>query len=136
MRTIESPVEKVQAYLFTNDRLETSEYATSMVPLDKIFMLEKDIPLEYNPTETGLKTPLLLLSNTQHNYDMCAHRIGKDLVQERDEKIPFICYAGNQRLTALKNLEYDAVQCIFVDDINWAHAVNLVLQEGKATNYN
>lgn len=137
IRTLESPVDKVSAYLFKNNILQESEYAPTMVHIDTIFMLVKDkdnIPLLDSIMTGGLQTPLILIDNTQENYDLAIRGVRPDLIQPRDTSRPFLCYAGNQRLTAIKKLGYDTVHCLFVEDIHWAHAVHLVLQKGKIIN--
>ena len=137
IRTLESPVDKVSAFLFKNNILQESEYAPTMVHIDTIFMPVKDkenVPLLDSIMTAGLQTPLILINNTQENYDLAIRGIRPDLIQPRDESKSFLCYAGNQRLTAIKKLGYDTVHCLFVEDIHWAHAVHLVLQKGKIIN--
>ena len=82
IRTLESPVDKVSAFLFKNNILQESEYAPTMVHLDTIFMPVKDkenVPLLDSIMTAGLQTPLILINNTQENYDLAIRGIRPDL---------------------------------------------------------
>ena len=125
-----------KAYLFTDDKLEETHYGIITVAFENIFMLVKpkhNASLKKSIEASGLKDPLILIPNSEKNYEMAIRGVKKDLIEEQKEA-PFLCYAGNQRMTALKELGYLGASCIIADDVHWAHSVHLVLQDGVIIN--
>ena len=47
---------------------------------------------------------------------------------------PLLAYTGNQRLTIARKLGYDTISCIIAEDVKWAHAYQLILQDGVINN--
>lgn len=135
-KTMIASVDRVSAFLYKDNRLEDSEYATTNILLKDIFMPvkpKKNLALQDSLMVAGMKNPLIVLTNTQKNYDMAIRGIRPDLVEERTSA-SFLCYAGNQRMVALQSLGYKMASCILADDVHWAHAIHLVLEEGKIVN--
>ena len=126
IRTLESSVDKVSAQIIN----EESEYAPIKVHIDTIFIpviCKDNLALLDSVITSGLQKPLILVNNTEENYNLIAKR--KGILKERNINKPFLCYAGCEKLSAVKKLGYDTVDALIVENIQWAQAVYKALNK-------
>ena len=133
---------QVEAFLVNNFDVASKEYSALPVDLDEIFY-----PVNQRQSFAGYSvlkamitsaksmiTPIILIPNTQFNYDMAMRNVRKDFIVPRNPDRDLLAYNGNQRIQIAKELDYVAIYSMLVEDVRWAHTVHLVLDEGKITN--
>ena len=134
---------QVEAFLVENDKgLIWHEYNVVPVELDDIFcpvnqrqsLAGYKFLKEVITSDQSMRTPIILIPNTQINYDMAIRQVRKEFIVPRNPDKDVLAYNGNQRIQIAKELNYIAISCLLVEDVHWAYTVHLVLEEGKITN--
>jgi len=93
-----------------------------------------DAKLKYDIIKKGLLHPLIVINNTEHNYNMAIRQITEDLILPFDSKKPLLAYTGNQRIAIAKKWRYSYISTLIMPDVHWAHAAQLQIQNGKVDN--
>jgi hypothetical protein len=135
---VKSRINKLEAHLFVNNKLETRGFISNYIPLSKIFCLVGKRPqlkghreLKYSILSDGMDTPIILLDNNEWNYTMSIRQVKKEWVSNYQSHYDFIAYSGNQRLKIAKELEFSKISCVVAEDVHWAHAIHLILNKGS-----
>ena len=87
-------------------------------------VLWKDIA--YN----GMRDPIIIIPNTEKNYDLAIRQITPDLILPYEPNRPCLAYTGNQRIALAKWKNFRYISTIELPDVHWAHAAHLKLQDG------
>ena len=136
-RLIAKNNEPVTAYLMTDDGLKEQTFQPMCVAVDLICRsvshdrVSKNLAESFN--EEGLIDPIIVIPNTESNYLMAGRNVDK-FITKHLPSFPLLAYNGNQRLTIARKLGVDTVSCIIAEDVRWAHAYQLVLQDGVIVN--
>ena len=93
-----------------------------------------DAKLKYHIIKKWLLHPLIVINNTEHNYNMAIRQITEDLILPFDSKKPLLAYTGNQRIAIAKKWRYSYISTLIMPDVHWAHAAQLQIQNGKVDN--
>ncbi len=93
-----------------------------------------DAKLKYDIIKKGLLHPIIVIENTEHNYNMAIRQITEDLILPFDSEKPLLAYTGNQRITIAKKWRYSYISTLIMPDVHWAHAAQLQIQNGKVDN--
>ena len=93
-----------------------------------------DAKLKYDIIKKGLLHPIIVIENTEHNYNMAIRQITEDLILPFDSEKPLLAYTGNQRITIAKKWRYSYISTLVMPDVHWAHAAQLQIQNGKVDN--
>jgi len=134
---------QVEAFLVeSNDGLVWHEYNTIPVDVSDIFspVNQRQSLAGYKylkdviSSDESMKTPIILIPNTQTNYDMAVRQVRKDFLVPRNPNKDLLAYNGNQRIQIAKELGYIAISSMLVENVQWAYTVHLVLDEGKIIN--
>jgi len=134
---------QVEAFLVESiDGLVWHEYNTIPVDVSDIFspVNQRQSLAGYKylkdviSSDESMKTPIILIPNTQTNYDMAVRQVRKDFVVPRNPNKDLLAYNGNQRIQIAKELGYIAISSMLVENVQWAYTVHLVLDEGKIVN--
>ena len=134
---------QVEAFLVESiDGLVWHEYNTIPVDVSDIFspVNQRQSLAGYKylkdviSSDESMKTPIILIPNTQTNYDMAIRQVRKDYVVPRNPNKDLLAYNGNQRIQIAKELGYIAISSMLVENVQWAYTVHLVLDEGKIVN--
>ena len=140
---LESQKNQVEAFLVENiDGLVWHEYNSIPVNITDIFspVNQRQSLAGYKylkdviSSDKSMKTPVILIPNTQTNYDMAIRQVRKDFVVPRNPNKDLLAYNGNQRIQIAKELDYIAISSMLAEDIRWAYTIHLVLDEGRITN--
>ena len=120
---------------FFETELTNKTFLAFNVGLDFIFCPDTDRKQLKGYKETlasinkyGMKTPIILLENTQENYEKPLELVKKDLIVDWNPDRKYLAYSGNSRIEIAKELGCDTIDAILVDDMRWAHAAHLALQ--------
>lgn len=126
----------ITTYLMTPDGLESESFN----PMDASISLicravkhdrvQKSLANSFN--EVGLLDPIIVIPNTYPNW--FASQRGVKNHHPWLKSYPLLAYTGNQRLTIARKLGYDTISCIIAEDVHWAHAYQLILQDGVINN--
>lgn len=140
VKLLQSQVRRVKTYLFKGDVLE-AEYAVTGVALDLIAphvsqrknlkgfeALAKDIQAN------TMINPIIVIPNTQKNYDLASRNVVEEFLCEYNPDKNVLAYSGNQRLEVARQLDIEVIDCILCENVEWAHAISLKLNEGKLEN--
>ena len=132
-RILQSQTRIVSAFLL-GEELTKADYAVTGVATDIIAPHVKErehlkgfAELSADLESNGMINPIILLPNTQHNYEMASRGVIKDLLCEYDPRKLVLAYSGNQRLEIAKQMEIDVIDSILCEDVRWAHAISLQL---------
>ena len=134
---------QVEAFLVESiDGLVWHEYSTIPVDVSDIFspVNQRQSLAGYKylkdviSSDESMKTPIILIPNTQTNYDMAVRQVRKDFLVPRNPNKDLLAYNGNQRIQIAKELGYIAISSMLVENVQWAYTVHLVLDEGKIVN--
>ena len=135
---MKSLINKCEAHLFTKGDLETRDFVSFSVPLWNIFSMvsgRKELKgydnLKYSILCDGMKTPIILLNNTKENWLMAIRQVKREYLVDYDEwdtYAKYIAYSGNQRIEVAKEQEFGKISCMLAEDVHWAHALHLVLE--------
>ena len=90
--------------------------------------------LKYDIVREGLLHPIIVIDNTEENYEMAIRQITPDLIQPFDNTKPYLAYTGNQRILIAKKWKYRYISSIVMPDVHWAHAAQIQIQDGKVDN--
>mgnify|MGYP003147860597 CR=1 FL=1 len=140
---LKSQKNQVEAFLVeSNEGLVWHEYNAVPVDIEDIFcpVNQRQSLSGYKylfdviSSDKSMKTPIILIRNTQTNYDMAIRQVRKDFVVPRNENKDLLAYNGNQRIQIAKELGYIAISSMLVESVQWAYTVHLVLDEGRITN--
>tara|TARA_Y100001963_G_C6738950_1_gene427888 strand:+ start:327 stop:761 length:435 start_codon:yes stop_codon:yes gene_type:complete len=88
-------------------------------------VLWKDIA--YN----GMTDPIIIIPNSEKNYDLAIRQITPDLILPYEPNRPCLAYTGNQRIALAKWKNFSHISTIEMPDVHWAHAAHLKLQNGE-----
>lgn len=95
----------------------------------------KDYPaLNISLDMDGMKNPLIVILNTPENRQEAIKHVHKPYVEKYQEDKQYLALTGNSRLTYAIDNGYTQISCILVQDMNWMHAVQLILERGKIVN--
>jgi len=135
---MKSLINKCEAYLFTKGNLETKEFVSFSVPFWNIFSMvsgRKELEgyenLKDSILSEGMKTPIILLNNTKENWLMAIRQVKREYLVDYDEwdtYAKYIAYSGNQRIEIAKEQGAGKISCMLAEDVHWAHALYLVLE--------
>ena len=132
-RILQSQTRIVSAFLL-GEELTKTDYAVTGVATDIIAPHVKErenlkgfAELSADLESNGMINPIILLPNTEHNYEMASRGVIKDLLYEYDPRKLVLAYSGNQRLEIAKQMEVDVIDSILCEDVRWAHAISLQL---------
>ena len=135
-RLIAKNSNKITAYLMTPEELKEETF----IPMDAAISLicravrherlQKSLVKSFN--EVGLLDPIIVIPNTYPNW--YASQRGVKNHHPWLKSYPLLAYTGNQRLTIARKLGYDTISCIIAEDVKWAHAYQLILQDGVINN--
>ena len=126
----------ITTYLMTPDGLksETFNPMDAAIPLIcravKHDRVQKSLANSFN--EVGLIDPIIVMPNTYPNW--WASQRGVKNHQAWLKSYPLLAYTGNQRLRIARKLGYDTITCIIAENVEWAHAYQLILQDGVINN--
>jgi hypothetical protein len=134
---LESPNEWYDI-LFHDKHLRTQREFIVKTKIDDIAQVvlpsKGDAKLKYDIIKKGLTHPIIVIENTESNYKMAIRQITEDLIIPFDSKKPLLAYTGNQRLTIAKKWRYRYISALIMPDVHWAHAAQLLIQNGKVDN--
>ncbi len=140
---LESQKNQIEAFLVEHiDGLVWHEYNSIPVDVTDIFspVNQRQSLAGYKylkdviSSDKSMKTPVILIPNTQTNYDMAIRQVRKDFVVPRNPNKDLLAYNGNQRIQIAKELGYIAISSMLVENVQWAYTVHLVLDEGRIVN--
>lgn len=127
---------EVTAYLLGGE-LNATTFATMAVDLDYIACPVKERELingydflKWSIITNGMTDPVILLPNSQSVYDMAIRQVDKRFINNFDPSAKLLAYTGSQRISIAKELDYMAIEAVIVEDVHWAHSVQLMLQDG------
>mgnify|MGYP003125425552 FL=1 len=131
---LKSTKRHIDVWLFSNE-LKNKTYSVFSVGLDFIFQTVKHRTQLKGYKETltsiekeGMRTPIILLENTLENYEKPLELVKKDLIVDWNPERKYLAYSGNSRIEIAKELSYDTIDVILVENMRWAHAAHLALQ--------
>ena len=88
--------------------------------------------LRANIKENGLIHPIIVMPNKYGNYLEAVRQVKNTTKFNKYREL--LAYNGNQRLEICRELGIDTIDCLLVEDVKWAHALQLVLQDGVIVN--
>ena len=130
---LESKVRDLQVAYFDHDlHIKTKivrktaliDIASAVLPSVDYKTLWKDI--SYN----GMRDPIIIITNTEYNYDLAMRNITPDLILPFDPNRQYLAYTGNQRIALAEWKNFEHISTIEMPDVHWAHAAHLKLQDG------
>tara|TARA_R100000656_G_scaffold122842_1_gene98772 strand:- start:1944 stop:2384 length:441 start_codon:yes stop_codon:yes gene_type:complete len=137
-----SKVREVDAHLFKMDNhaLLENKYLVEKIDVSSIALVVRNRREQKSfhgiwksIQQDGMKTPIIVLPNTEINYDMAKRQITLDLVVKRNPNLPYLAYTGHQRLEIASSMKFTEISAIVCSDVHWAHAAHLTL-DGKVDN--
>ena len=133
IKVLQSQTRKVSAFLIGEEFLE-AEYAVTGVAIDLVAPHVKErehlkgfAELSADLESNGMINPIIIIPNTEKNYNMASRGVIKDFLCPYDPSKTVLAYSGNQRLEIAKDIDIEVIDSILCENVQWAHAVSLQL---------
>ena len=128
----------IKAKLFKDFDLIEHGYVPQMVHTTDIFCpvshrKEQDgyAELKADVLESGMKHPVILIPNTENNYQLAIRQVNPDWVVKHDKLTKYLCMYGNQRLDIYKDASFSYIWSVITENVEWSHAVFLELKNSS-----
>ncbi len=80
--------------------------------------------------ENGMKHPVILIPNTEENYQLSIRQVNPEYIRDR-EISKYLCMYGNQRLDIYKDASFSYIWSVITENVEWSHAVYLELKNSS-----
>lgn len=125
------------AKLFKDFELIEREYEPEMVHISDIFAhvshrkeQEGYAELRQDVLTNGMKHPVILIPNTEENYQLANRQVNSDYINKRSKQ-KYLCMYGNQRLDICKDAGHSFIRSVITENVEWSHAVYLELKNNS-----
>jgi len=127
----------ITAKLFKDFELIEKQYEPRMIHTTDIFCpvshrKEQDgyADLRKDILANGMKNPIVLIPNTEENYQLAIRQVNTEYVRDRQIS-KYLCMYGNQRLDIYKDASYSYIWSVVTENVEWSHAVYLELKNSS-----
>lgn len=127
----------ITAKLFKDFELVEKQYEPRMIHTTDIFCpvshrKEQDgyADLRKDILANGMKNPIVLIPNTEENYQLAIRQVNTEYVRDRQIS-KYLCMYGNQRLDIYKDASYSYIWSVVTENVEWSHAVYLELKNSS-----
>lgn len=127
----------IKAKLFKDFNLIEHGYVPQMVHTTDIFCpvshrKEQDgyAELRKDILENGMKHPVILIPNTEENYQLAIRQVNTEYIRDRQIS-KYLCMYGNQRLDIYKDASFSYIWSVVTENVEWSHAVFLELKNSS-----
>ena len=83
--------------------------------------------LKRNVAVEGFKHPIIIIPNTEENYNLAIRQVETSFVKSWQKWRPFLCMYGNQRIEIALELGIFQLKAVLTPNVEWAHATHLKL---------
>ena len=125
------------AKLFKDFELIERKYEPEMVHISDIFApvshrkeQEGYAELRQDVLTNGMKHPVILIPNTEENYQLANRQVNPDYINKRSKQ-KYLCMYGNQRLDICKDAGHSFISSVITENVEWSHAVYLELKNNS-----
>ena len=114
--------------------IESKEFEAASTELRDVFQVvgsrktqEGYEQLKCNVEAEGFRNPIILIPNTEENYNLAIRQVKNDFVRGWENYRPYLCMYGNQRIEIALELGIFQLSSILTPTVEWAHATHLNL---------